>query len=64
MVNWEYKTIEFNTRGFSGGILDLELFNESLNNHGKDGWELVNCFSTTQGYGASRKVIAVFKRQN
>ena len=63
MIQWEYKTIEFKTKGFVGGILDINTFNESLNNCGRDGWELVSCFDTNQSYGASRKVIAVFKRQ-
>lgn len=63
MIQWEYKTIEFEAKGFVGGILDISTFNESLNNFGRDGWELVSCFDTNQAYGASRKVIAVFKRQ-
>jgi hypothetical protein len=63
MISWEYKTLEFGTTGWVGGLLDINIFNESLNNVGKDGWELVNCFDTNQAQGASRKVIAVFKRQ-
>lgn len=63
MASWEYKTVEFDTKGFSGGILEISTFNESLNNCGRDGWELVSCFDTNQSYGASRKVIAVFKRE-
>lgn len=63
MNSWEYKTIEFDTKGWAGGILDINAFNESLNINGNDGWELVNCFDTNQAQGASRKVIAVFKRQ-
>lgn len=62
MAYWEYKTIEFNTKGFNGGLLNINEFNTSLNEYGRDGWELVNCFDTSQSYGASRKVIAVFKR--
>lgn len=63
MANWEYKAIEFDTKGFAGGLLDISEFNESLNDSGRDGWELVSCFDTNQAQGASRKVIAVFKRQ-
>lgn len=64
MTKWEYKTVEFDTRGFfAGGLLDISTFNETLNNNGNDGWELVSCFDTNQSYGASRKVIAVFKRK-
>lgn len=63
MVQWEYKTLEFTTTGFSGGILNINEFNNTLNNYGNDGWELVSCFDTNQSHGASRKVIAVLKRQ-
>jgi len=63
MMTWEYKTIEFDTKGLAGGILDISAFNSTLNDCGREGWELVNCFDTNQSYGASRKVIAVFKRQ-
>lgn len=63
MTIWEYKTLEFATRGFwVGGILDINMFNQVLNQCGHEGWELVNCINTTQHQGASRKVIAVFKR--
>lgn len=63
MLYWEYKTLEFDTKGWVGGLLDISVFNESLNNCGCEGWELVNCFDTNQSQGASRKVIAIFKRQ-
>lgn len=63
MIKWEYKTIEFDTKGFAGGLLDIYTFNEALNDNGRDGWELVNCFDTNQTNGASRKVIAIFKRE-
>lgn len=62
MIYWEYKTLEFSTTGFSGGKLDINSFNSILNEHGRNGWELVSCFDTNQSYGASRSVIAVFKR--
>ena len=63
MNQWEYKTIEFETTGFMGGKLDITEFNTTLNECGRNGWELVNCFDTNQSQGASRKVIAVLKRQ-
>lgn len=63
MITWEYKTMEFEAKGFIGGILDISIFNETLNNCGREGWELVSCFDTNQSNGATRKVIAVFKRQ-
>ena len=48
MITWEYKTMEFETKGFIGGILDISTFNETLNNCGREGWELVSCFDTNQ----------------
>lgn len=63
MIQWEYKTLEFDTTGFTGGLLDIRVFNERLNDCGRDGWELINCFDTNQSYGASKKVIAILKRQ-
>jgi hypothetical protein len=60
---WEYKTIQFETKGFMGGILDLESFESDLNDLGKEGWELINCFDTNMSQGQSRYVIAVFKRK-
>lgn len=63
MRRWEYKTVEFNTKGFWGGKLDTEEFNNHLNSLGRDGWELISCFDTNQAEGSSRKVFAVFKRE-
>lgn len=62
MERWEYKTIKFETKGFWGGILDLQAFNDELNDLGRNGGELVSCFDTNQSQGASREVIAVLKR--
>ncbi len=64
MAIWEYKTLEFSTKGFwVGGILDTMSFNDELNKAGKDGWELVSLVNTNQHQGASRKIIAVFKKE-
>jgi len=63
MTYWEYKTLEFDTKGFVGGILDVSYFNEMLNRYGSEGWELVSCFGTNQSYGSSRYVFAVLKRE-
>ncbi|MCL6613719.1 MAG: DUF4177 domain-containing protein [Firmicutes bacterium] len=63
MERWEYKTLQFGVKGLMGGILDLERFDGELNRMGNDGWELVTCFDTNCGQGASRFVLAVFKRK-
>ena len=61
-MKWEYTTIQLAAHGFLGGKIDVKKFERMLNKLGKDGWELVNAFDTNQGYGATRDVIAVFKR--
>ena len=63
MDQWEYKTIKMDTKGFLGGLLDTEAFEASLNDLGGQGWELVGAFDTNQSHGASREVIAIFKRR-
>lgn len=63
MERWEYKTIKIKLKGLTGGILDVEEFNYELNSLGAQGWELVSAFITTQGQGAGRDAIAVFKRR-
>ncbi|WP_438432644.1 DUF4177 domain-containing protein [Gorillibacterium sp. sgz500922] len=60
---WEYKSIHLKTGGVMGGLLDKDEFEERLNALGHEGWELVSVFDTNQGYGATRQVVAVFKRR-
>lgn len=63
MDRWEYTSLKVETKGFQGGILELEDFNYELNKFGSQGWELVSCVSTSRGQGATREIIAVFKRK-
>ena len=63
MDQWEYKTMKMDTTGFLGGLLNIEAFDERLNELGEQGWELVAAFDTNQSHGASREAIAVFKRR-
>ncbi len=60
---WEYRTLKFKTGGFMGGKIDEEEFQEELNRHGEEGWELVSCFDTSQSSGSSRDIVVVFKRR-
>lgn len=61
-INWQYKSIKVQLTGFDGGYLNIKSFDEVLNSMGNEGWELVNCFNTTQETGKSREAVAVFKK--
>lgn len=63
MERWEYRTIKVTTKGFLGGILETQEFDIELNRLGAEGWELISCFDTNQSEGATREVVAVFKRK-
>jgi hypothetical protein len=63
-MNWEYKTLRFPARGgFLGGKFNEALLNAKLNEFGEQRWELVSAFSTQHGYGQSRDIVAIFKRE-
>lgn len=58
-VRWSYKTVHFGLKkdGLLGGsFLDDAEIEETLNEYGQGGWELVSMFETRDG------VIAVFKQ--
>jgi hypothetical protein len=63
MEKWEYTSFKIKTKGFSGGILDIDDFDAKLNEFGEQGWELISCISTNMGQGATREIVAVFKRR-
>lgn len=62
MTKWEYKSVSIATEGWMGGILKTEEFDQMLNQMGQEGWELVTIFDTNLSNGATRYVIATFKR--
>lgn len=62
MKQWEYRTVKYKTGGFLGGKIDEQEFEDMLNKLGYEGWELISCFDTSLGQGASRDVVAIFKR--
>ncbi len=61
-MKWEYKTIKIATTGFAGGKLSERTFTAYMNELGEKEWGLVTAFDTKQIYGATRNVVAVFKR--
>lgn len=63
MKKYEYKTTVIDAKGFLGGKIDATEFNQSLNEMGQEGWELVETTSSNQSYGSTRYIICVFKRE-
>lgn len=63
MQKWAYKTIKLGTTGWlAGGNLDETKLDDYMNKLGAAGWELVSAFDTNQASGASKDVVAIFKR--
>ena len=62
-MKWEYKTVKLGAKGWLGGVLDTDEFDEYLNELGQEEWELVGAFDTSQSGGQTRDVLAVFKRR-
>jgi hypothetical protein len=62
-MKWEYKTIKLRATGFFGGKFDEAQFDRMINDLGAQGWELTAAFDTNEGYGNTRDVVAIFKRQ-
>ena len=63
MERWEYTSFKVETKGFQGGILDVEDLNAELNELGEQGCELVSCVATNRAQGATREVTAILKRR-
>jgi len=62
-MNWEYKTVQLGTHGIMGGKFDGSKLDELMNELGAQGWELVAGFDTNMGYGQTRDIVLIFKRQ-
>jgi len=63
MEQYEYKTLTTDAKGFLGGKVNKDTFENELNKLGLQGWELVNSVATAQNYGSTRWIISVFKRK-
>ncbi len=62
-MQWEYKTLKHKTKGIFGGKFEENELDRLLNGLGTEGWELVNAFGTNEGYGSTREVVLIMKRQ-
>ncbi len=63
MKKYEYKTQVIDAKGLFGGKIDAGDFNNSLNDAGRDGWELVGTTASNEAYGRTASIICVFKRE-
>jgi len=61
-MKWEYKTLKLRATGLLGGKVDESQLDAMMNDLGCDGWELVAAFDTSEAYGSTRDVVAIFKR--
>lgn len=63
MEKYEYKTLFTDAKGFLGGKVDQNTFQNELNELGRQGWVLVSSIAAAQSYGSTRWIISVFKRE-
>jgi len=63
MKRFEYETIIFDPKGVLGGKVDSTMFDQTLNNMGNQGWELINMVASNASYGITRHIVCVFKRE-
>jgi hypothetical protein len=64
MKKWEFLTIKLETSGWLvGGNFNETKLDEYMNILGEDGWELVSAFDTNKNQGASKDIVAIFKRE-
>jgi len=63
MVQFEYKTLFTDAKGFLGGKVDQLSFQNELIELGLQGWELVSTVAAAQSYGSTRWIISIFKRE-
>jgi hypothetical protein len=63
-MKWEYKTVKLVVASFWSGVsLNTDKEDDFVNQFGKEGWELVSGFDLNEGYGSSKEVVLIFKRQ-
>ncbi len=63
MKKFKYRTLVVDAKGLFGGKIDVSGFNNSLNEMGRDGWELVGTTASNEAAGRTVCFICVFKRE-
>lgn len=64
MQKWKYKVLEFSpTRSLMATRMDKKHIENELNELGKQGWEVVSSFITTDAHGSTKKIIYTLKKE-
>ena len=61
-ARWEYTTLKVDVHGWFGPKVDPARITEQLNQHGREGWELVSAFDVNHHQGNSSEIVLLFKR--
>ena len=61
-MHWEYLTLKHKAGGIMGGKFEEHEVDRLLNQHGRDGWELVSAMDTNMADGQTRFLVFIFKR--
>jgi len=64
-MEWEYKVITMRTKEFSGGKFEVSELETTMNELGRDEWELVAALGTNEGIltqGGTYQMVLHFKR--
>ena len=62
MDKFEYKTYTYDIEGFNGDNTKNKAFQETLNQLGRKGWELVNSVTSSTVGGEQQSIVCIFKR--
>jgi len=63
MQKYEYQTKVINAKGLMGGKVDIEEFDNALNEMGSQGWRLVESTASNISFGETRYIICTFMRE-
>jgi hypothetical protein len=63
MDKWMYKIVKEDVQGFMSRAIDYESLESNLNQLGREGWEIVSCF-TTEANGFTREAVAILKKKD
>jgi len=63
-MTWEYRTVMVAAEWASlmGGKMDSSRLDQTMNEAGRDGWELVAAFDTNMAQGRTHSAVLIFKR--